>query len=440
MEFVFLLAIYLIETAKYLVANRLFFHEKIEKWWVFAVGAGVCVPLSFWGKNHSLGSTHLLLSWWIILLLFCTITGTLRIRMFHLISLVVIINCLDEVISLLGRLILGKPVDRMQEYLEYVYVWIIGLIVLVSLSAMQQSKKKRALIRIKSFTRKNIVIAVFFMAFSMCITIAGLNWMSQFIKDEEINAFFTVLQIVSYIGVAVLGVFIVYIRNTNERMEQMIRNEILLKQIQKHYYKELLEKEEETRRYRHDMNNHLLCLQSFMQEKNIEAMQSYLLQMQSEMKRIQKKNFTIGNDTLDAVTNYYIEKLKENVSVKVTGMIQLAEDNMQLCGVYTNLLQNAVEELSKNDTCASLEISFKQGNEFCQICVQNSLSTQSQSKTIDELLVSSKNDKRNHGWGIKNIKRAVAELEGNIDFSVEDNNFVALVTLKIDRLTSYLTV
>lgn len=244
---------------------------------------------------------------------------------------------------------------------------------------------------------------------------------------------------ISFIAIGILGVFIVYIRNTNEKMEQMIRSEILLKQIQKHYYKKMLEKEEETRRYRHDINNHLLCLQSLAQEGNKEAIQSYLMQMQNEIQRIQKKTFTVGNDTLDAITNYYIAKLKENVSVKVTGQIQLAEDNMKLCGVYANLLKNAVEELAKNSAKSVLDISFKQGNEFCQICVQNSLSEQSQKKTVEELLISTKNDKRNHGWGIKNIKRAVTELGGNIEFSVENNNFVALVTLKLDRLTSYTT-
>ncbi len=57
------------------------------------------------------------------------------------------------------------------------------------------------------------------------------------------------------ISIFLLVIFVVYIKNTNERMEQLLKTERLLKESQVNYYKRSLRKEADTRKYRHDMIN-----------------------------------------------------------------------------------------------------------------------------------------------------------------------------------------
>lgn len=58
-------------------------------------------------------------------------------------------------------------------------------------------------------------------------------------------------------------------------MKVAIINEKLL-ETQADYYKMLLEKEDETRKFRHDMSNHIICIDALSQEKKYDEMQSYL--------------------------------------------------------------------------------------------------------------------------------------------------------------------
>lgn len=51
-------------------------------------------------------------------------------------------------------------------------------------------------------------------------------------------------------------------------MKVAIINEKLL-ETQADYYKMLLEKEDETRKFRHDMSNHIICIDALSQEKNM---------------------------------------------------------------------------------------------------------------------------------------------------------------------------
>ncbi len=43
-------------------------------------------------------------------------------------------------------------------------------------------------------------------------------------------------------------------------MKKYLETEKLLRQTQKSYYETMLQKEEDTRRFRHDIINHLMCL------------------------------------------------------------------------------------------------------------------------------------------------------------------------------------
>ena len=124
-----------------------------------------------------------------------------------------------------------------------------------------------------------------------------------------------------------------------------MEKQIHMKDMQKKYYDTLLERENDTRKFRHDMSNHLICLENLAREDNLEALRKYLGQMREQMQEIQKKSYSVGNDILNILTNHYVSLLDDNTRVTVSGFIHTGTDEMKLCTIYANLLQNAVEEL-----------------------------------------------------------------------------------------------
>ena len=96
--------------------------------------------------------------------------------------------------------------------------------------------------------------------------------------------------------------------------------------------------------------------------------------------------------------------------------------------LYNNLLQNAVEEVQKNGEGKFIEIYFEQGKEFCEIRIINSLSQESRMKT--DILISEKEDIRNHGFGLKNVNEVIKKCNGKINFLREEDRFTVVVLLR----------
>ena len=94
--------------------------------------------------------------------------------------------------------------------------------------------------------------------------------------------------------------------------------------------------------------------------------------------------------------------------------------------------KNAIEELERVErTNKKLEIEFSQGEIFFQIELCNSIADKSKGKK--QLFLTEKEDKRNHGLGIKNVKKVVKECGGEVFFEKRDEVFCVKVLLKNDR-------
>lgn len=292
-----------------------------------------------------------------------------------------------------------------------------------------QTKKKCTLKW--SLSNRTINFLIAFMVIGMLLTVGCIDYAEDYVSNFRFSVLTIILCAVSYVSVGILGVFIIHIRNVNEKMDGMLQNEIVLKDMQKSYYEALLKREEETRNYRHDMVGHLLCLENFAKEGKNEALEEYLSNMQQQMRQIQGNGYATGNHVIDVITTHYLSEMDQETEVQISGFVDetLEIDNVSLCSIYMNLLKNAIEELARitNET-RFLNIAFSQGDRFVSIEIQNSLSEESKKKS--NLLVSEKEDKKNHGIGLKNVKRIVKENGGEFETHIENGMFIARVVLK----------
>ena len=170
-----------------------------------------------------------------------------------------------------------------------------------------------------------------------------------------------------------------------------------------------------------------MCLNALAQKGNLETLRSYLDDMQGELQKIQLKKFNTGNEIMDIMSNFYIPQLSDKIKINFRVRSVPNLDEMKLCTIYSNLLQNAVEELNSDPTReGNLEILFTQDIDVFRLMISNSIFREKENDSF----ATRKKDKKNHGIGLENVKRVVDELGGKIWITDNDNIFKVIVELK----------
>ena len=220
-----------------------------------------------------------------------------------------------------------------------------------------------------------------------------------------------------YLGViAISSAVVISVKNSEKNFYSRISrvNENYLN-AQKEYYDSRQSSETEIRRLKHDMKNHLICIRELSLKKKYRELENYISAL-SEVLEETDKSLHTGNDIADAIVNDKLSKAdSENITLTVSGTIENLEiAPIDMCTVISNLLDNAIEAEEKlPEEKRRIELSFKQNLHFILITVTNP--TLHMVKT-DETL---KSDKKSHGFGISNIRKAVEKYGGEVSFSCE---------------------
>ncbi len=202
----------------------------------------------------------------------------------------------------------------------------------------------------------------------------------------------------------------------------MKTNEKLLKS-QEEYYTMLLEKEEETKKFRHDIQNHIYCMHTLLNNKDYDELGRYFKRMDSDLKNL-KGGIHTGNSLVNAIVNSIKNKYSDvKINWKGDIPINLCLSSMDLCTIFSNLISNAFEAACQADK-KEVDVSIKVIETKLLIVVSNY--TKEKPDIIDGKIKSSKKEK-NHGYGIKNIKKCVENNEGDFNITFVDNIFTAEV-------------
>lgn len=230
----------------------------------------------------------------------------------------------------------------------------------------------------------------------------------------------------------IVVIFILSMKSANERMGKVIETEKALKQMSENYYSALLRKEEETKKFRHDMNNHILCLKEYARKEKAQDTLQYIGTLQERLCDIQKRVYFTGNDILDILFNYYLQSL-DNTDISVTGLCKckIKINDVDFCIVISNLLQNAVEEILRLENADKyIKINMQQGRSFFRLEVRNSseiIFAKSQ-----KLLETKKEDKEKHGIGLTNIIQTIELKHGKFEIEGDGKEVCATVTFPIE--------
>ena len=279
---------------------------------------------------------------------------------------------------------------------------------------------------------KNIPIGYYILGIicSFCANLLGTA--TRMFSTEwttELRVVIEVVQAIVMIFFYLLGIGFAFVNLWKEqyKRENALKDEYL-KMSQEHY-KELEAHMREVRSIRHDMKNHMFLLQKYIQENNLEQAESYLKEIQQHQQWENKPVVSVGNELVNAVLSYGIEKQNE-VKFICEGLLPptMSISDFDLCTIFSNLLSNSIEacqRLISREKQIHLQIKTFQNNLLIQM--ENPVEME---VPIEKLgTFTSKIDKKSHGYGIYNVKQTVERNNGNITFLLQNNNFYVKIQI-----------
>lgn len=196
---------------------------------------------------------------------------------------------------------------------------------------------------------------------------------------------------------------------------------------------------QELREIRHDIKNQYFYMKSMLEAQRYQELNDFFEKFTGKISSQLFRYIDCGNQEISAVIN--LERLKAeregiqmNVNVSVPEILPI--ESIDLCSLLTNILDNALEECSrekrqrseKEQSAVNVVINI-QGKQNLYICVINP--TDKPDMVRIKKFSTSKEEKEQHGLGLYIIERIVGKYDGHFRGHIEGGRFIAEVLLNM---------
>ena len=206
------------------------------------------------------------------------------------------------------------------------------------------------------------------------------------------------------------------------RQELEIKNRLL--EEQERYYTLLLKKEEDTKKFRHDMNQQFLCLKELLCQQDYHRGISYLEECLEKKERM---NYVIqtGNIILDILINDLVHTYPVDVHWSGVFPEWISMKDTDLCILFSNLFLNAAEAAVQTSfSVIHIHVRFVQ--EHLQVQIKNPVVMK---RTIqNQRIQTTKKEKFLHGIGMSNANDIVKKYRGSIRYEYKEKTFLTTIT------------
>lgn len=265
----------------------------------------------------------------------------------------------------------------------------------------------RVKIRSKEFELKKVYWLLFlFLFLSSALATFLIYWLLYELKTTDYN--FIVM--LSTIGLYAGTFLALYLYERSSQQNQIIREQEQFEQQMESQLKhmdEIVLKQNELRRVKHDMANQLIAIKSYLDNADISGGQQYVAGLTDQLQYI-SPSINTGNNALDAIlsTKKSLAESKGivfNIEIRISERLPL--DAKDLCIIFGNALDNAIEACDRLPENAEKRIDLLLVQDahslFCTL-------SNTAPANNDRTFTTSKADTINHGFGLQNIRDALA--------------------------------
>ena len=194
--------------------------------------------------------------------------------------------------------------------------------------------------------------------------------------------------------------------------------------LQIEYYQQLLEKQQETKALWHDIKKYTAAMQAVAAQNDSEQLRQIAQAAEDAYERV-KDISAVGNPVVDALLNQYLRSAKENqiqVLLDITIPEVLAISTLLLSVVIGNTFDNAIEAcrlIAPEKRVIHLQL--RKQNRILFYSIENPYID-----AVTQLRVG-----KHHGYGLKNVERAVNQNNGNFQVEKSKGLFVLFPTVSL---------
>ncbi|MEG2329947.1 sensor histidine kinase [Anaerorhabdus sp.] len=276
-----------------------------------------------------------------------------------------------------------------------------------------------------------------FIFFQYCIIFLVMCTIPMY--DQKLNIIISYYQFFGLIIITILYRLLVIFavkssvaeiyRIRSDTIAEQLENQIILYNNQVNYDKEI-------RKFRHDFNSLILVINQLLNENKYDEIKTVIAQTAN----IEEDYLTINpkfsnNVFIQAIlinTYYLAQKSKVKYSATVSYPENLRIDEIDLCRIFTNLMNNAIDACRRIDYDKRfINITSIQSKLWFTLIVRNSFNGE-----VNEshgVLYSTKENKNEHGFGLKIIEETIEKYGGFQDITWENNEFVVKLHIPLNE-------
>ena len=314
------------------------------------------------------------------------------------------ITTLGGASSLIGRLIL-------------ILSRLILFAILIVISRISSKKRNNVT---ADMSNKEWIQFLIFPIFTICAVMLMVNSVMKSYHSDIVPVYYIIA-----IGLIVLNLVVFHlISEILEHSRKMKEAQILRQQSigQVGLYNSMRENYNIQRQRTHEYKNQIVCMDMLMKKKDYSKLEDYIGNISDKLDA-QLDMVDTNNDVVNAILNAkYYEAIKNDVLfvLKINDLSDIKVSDEDIVTILSNLLDNAIEAAKQCDVGKrTVKIKLLSEDDVLSIAVTNAYKTEPM-LTEDGYIRTTKNNKEEHGWGIRNI---VATLEKyNAEYIIDYKN------------------
>lgn len=200
---------------------------------------------------------------------------------------------------------------------------------------------------------------------------------------------------------------------------------------QEEYIRMLILEDEKRRKLRHDMNAHMLAMETMIEGEDWEQLHKYIGDMKGSLEEVAVSKYT-GMSAVDAIIGKWHQNAREHqVEWSWQGKVNFLNATSEIsifewCTLFSNLLSNASEAVQNLQGDKKIEIKISEYQGKILLVVGN---TCIRELSLNHRPETTKQDKEHHGYGLKNVEEVVKKYEGDMNYEVKDGWFQIQIML-----------
>ena len=240
---------------------------------------------------------------------------------------------------------------------------------------------------------------------------------------------------ISILSVLIINFSVFYLFDKMSHLYQEMQEKKFIEQQNSYYENQILiinEAQEASRLLRHDMKNHLQAIYLDLKSGNGIEAQKHITEL---VDACGNTHYIIntGYPTIDSLVNYKLQSAKKlgvNINTSIEIPFGLEFSSFDFTVILGNLLDNAVQAVSTISDNSFIDFTMRYTKGMMIIKISNTFN--SEFKTENGLVLTSKTDKKTHGFGLKSVNEVVRKYNGTTEIQTDGNIFTITVILYVD--------